>query len=168
MSSKEHNLRVIENILKIGSLEGEAEAKDKKEREEELMSHRILEHNSTDILCPSDIHRIVSHTDRSIITSPECVLWKGYIANRNKQEKGMYINFYFKNRKKVPLHRLLYKNYVGDIKPGEYVKYMCSNKGMCCNVNHMSKSKYKRKERAKPPEKKTDVTQTHTKNLELF
>ena len=35
------------------------------------------------------------------------------------------------------MHRLLYENYVSDIEENQYIKYNCSNKGICCNINHM-------------------------------
>ena len=51
---------------------------------------------------------------------------------------NIYINFYF-NKKKIALHRLLYINYVEDVSPNEYIKFLCDNKGKCCNINHMKK-----------------------------
>ena len=43
------------------------------------------------------------------------------------------------NKKKHALHRLLYLNYIGEVKPNEYLKYKCENKGKCCNINHIYK-----------------------------
>ena len=37
------------------------------------------------------------------------------------------------------MHRLLYLNYIGDVKKNEYLKYTCPNKGKCCNINHIIK-----------------------------
>ena len=54
------------------------------------------------------------------------------------EEKNSYINFYF-NGKKHALHRLLYINYIGELLDSEYIKFKCSNKGKCCNINHFYK-----------------------------
>lgn len=92
-------------------------------------------------LSPKDIHRICNNIDRSILCSDSCCLWKGHVTNMNNLNKGRYVNFYFK-RKKVALHRLLYVNFVGKLNTGEYLKFSCDNKGICCNVNHLKKFKY--------------------------
>ena len=46
------------------------------------------------------------------------------------------------NKKKIALHRILYNNYVEEIHDNEYIKFICSNKGRCCNINHMKKFIY--------------------------
>ncbi len=79
-----------------------------------------------------DILRLSKKLDNSIFTSTECVPWKGYVS------KGKYISFIF-NDKKHALHRLLYLNYIGDIYEGEYIRYICDNRGVCCNLNHFEK-----------------------------
>ena len=53
----------------------------------------------------------------------------------------MYINFYFRG-KKIALHRLLYINFIGNLDDDEYIKFSCTNKGKCCNLNHLIKYKY--------------------------
>ncbi len=83
-----------------------------------------------------DIRRITKNLRTSIFDVSCCSLWEGYITNKNKDSKTSYINFYFRHRK-VALHRLLYENYVSDIEENQYIKYNCSNKGVCCNINHM-------------------------------
>ena len=87
------------------------------------------------------------HTDVSIFDEEKCVLWAGYITNLKNKRKGTYINFYFKDKKKVALHRLLYANFKGEISNKEYIKYSCSNKGKCCNINHMVKFEYNSNEK---------------------
>lgn len=89
----------------------------------------------------SDIKRICKYIDTSIFDGESCCLWDGYITNINNINKGTYINFYFK-KKKVALHRLLYTNFVEDLKKEEYLKFTCENKGRCCNVKHLKKFKY--------------------------
>ena len=83
-----------------------------------------------------DIMRITKHINKSIF-GKQCTLWDGFVANI-KENKSPYINFYFRG-KKLALHRLLYINYVEDLKPNEFIKYSCKNKGKCCCLNHMLK-----------------------------
>jgi hypothetical protein len=89
-----------------------------------------------------DLKRIIKYTNKSIISSNECILWKGFITTN----KGIYINFYF-NGKKTALHRLLYLNYIGPIYDNQYLSFTCENGGKCCNINHIKikkKSIYKK------------------------
>ena len=69
-----------------------------------------------------DLKRIIKYTNKSIISSNECILWKGFITTN----KGIYINFYF-NGKKTALHRLLYLNYIGPIYDNQYLSFTCEN-----------------------------------------
>lgn len=89
-----------------------------------------------------DIHRISQYINNSIFDAEECALWSGYVTNEKNKKKGTYVNFYFKNKKKVALHRLIYVNYKDSLTDNEYLKYSCNNKGMCCNINHMIKFGY--------------------------
>jgi hypothetical protein len=88
----------------------------------------------------SDMNRISNNLENSILCQNECSIWKGYITNNNSSNRSKYINFYF-NHKKTALHRLLYINYVDKLEKNEYIKYSCNNKGICCNINHLKKSK---------------------------
>lgn len=112
------------------------------ERERELKRKQLTTVPSSKKLRPDDIHRIVLHTNCSIFNEENCCLWTGYITNLKNKRKGTYINFYFRDKKKVALHRLLYANFKGDICSKDYIKYSCSNKGKCCNINHMVKFEY--------------------------
>lgn len=107
------------------------------ERERELKRKQLPNVSPSKRLRPNDIHRIVQHTDNSIFDEDECCLWTGYITNLKNKRKGTYINFYFRDKKKVALHRLLYANFKGVISNNDYIKYSCQNKGKCCNINHM-------------------------------
>lgn len=89
----------------------------------------------------NDIKRIAKNITSSIFDKEQCSLWTGYITNLNKNNKGTYINFYFR-KKKVALHRLLYSNYIGPIDNSEYIKFKCEHKGYCCNINCVKKHKY--------------------------
>lgn len=97
-----------------------------------------------------DIQRICKNISSSIFDEKECCIWNGYITNLNKNKKGTYINFYFKN-KKMALHRILYVNYVDDLNSNYYIKYTCKNKGICCNINHLKRYQYKKKKSEEPP-----------------
>jgi hypothetical protein len=81
----------------------------------------------------NDIKKISENLNESIFNNNTCSLWYGGNLNNN------YINFYF-NGKKVPLQRLLFINYIDDLNNNEYIKYKCSNKGICCNINHLYKN----------------------------
>ena len=104
----------------------------------ELLSHQLKKVDGFKKLSFSDITRIAKYLDKSIFDTDECVLWKGYVTNCKNKSKGVYINFYFK-QKKYALHRLLYLNYIGSLYDDEYLKFTCPNKGMCCNLKHFKK-----------------------------
>jgi hypothetical protein len=112
------------------------------ERERELIRKQLPNIHISKKLRPNDIHRIVQHTDNSIFDVEKCCMWTGYITNLRNKRKGTYINFYFRNKQKVALHRLLYENFNGEISNKDYIKYSCKNKGECCNINHMVKYEY--------------------------
>jgi hypothetical protein len=91
-------------------------------------------------LSEKDLKRIYAKTGGITNDNNECILWNGYITH-NKID---YINFYF-NGRKCALHRLLYINFKGHINDNDYLEYICNNKGKCCNINHISKKKIKKK-----------------------
>jgi len=89
----------------------------------------------------SDLKRICKFLSSSIFDSNNCSLWTGYVTNANNINKGVYINFYFRN-KKIALHRLLYINFIDDLSDNEYLKFSCINKGKCCCIAHLCKFEY--------------------------
>jgi len=89
----------------------------------------------------TDIRRLCKYIDGNIFEEDGCCLWGGYITNSNNPNRGIYVNFYFKKRK-VALHRLLYSNYIGHLGDDEYIKFICEEKGKCCNIHHFKKFKY--------------------------
>ena len=107
----------------------------------ELLLKQLKNINASKKLNYNDIKRISKFLTTSIFDQKECSIWNGYITNEKNQSKGTYINFYF-NQKKIALHRLLYLNFIGDILNTEYIKFICTNKGKCCNINHMKKYTY--------------------------
>ena len=137
------------------------------ERERELKRRQIPNIPSSRKLRPNDIHRIVQHTDNSIFDEEKCCLWTGYITNLKNKRKGTYINFYFRDKKKVALHRLLYANFKGDISNKDYIKYSCANKGKCCNINHMVKFEYNSNE-SEDPEIESDIESEVSEDEETF
>jgi hypothetical protein len=112
------------------------------ERERELKAKQLPNVPQSKKLRSSDIHRIVQHTNTSIFDEEECCVWTGYITNLKNKRKGTYINFYFRDKKKVALHRLLFANFKGEINEKDYIKYSCPNKGKCCNIHHMVRFEY--------------------------
>lgn len=134
------------------------------QRECELIKKQLKNVPFNKKLRKSDIHRIVKHSNTSIFDSEDCCLWTGYVTNMSDDKKGTYINFYFKNKKKVALHRLLYINFKGELKDTDYIKYSCENKGRCCNINHMVCFEYnldetKNKSKSKKQTKKSKKIQ---------
>ena len=91
----------------------------------------------------NDLKRISKYINNSIFCDDNCCIWNGYISTI-KNNKHNYINFFF-NKKKYSLQRLLYINYIGELKNNEYIKYNCNNKGCCCNINHIYKVNDKNK-----------------------
>jgi hypothetical protein len=108
----------------------------------ELLINQLKNICITQKLNYGDIKRISKFITSSIFNKDKCSIWNGYITNEIKNNKGTYINFYFK-KKKIALHRLLYNNYIGELSNKEYIKFNCINKGKCCNIHHMSKYTYK-------------------------
>ena len=84
----------------------------------------------------SDMQRIINNTDDDIFNKTRCSLWNGYVTTTSTS--SAYINFWFKGRK-ISLHRLLFVNYCGTLESNSYLKYICPNKGVCCNLNHFMK-----------------------------
>lgn len=107
----------------------------------ELLNKQLQNINPSKKLNYNDLKRISKFLTSSIFDEKKCSIWNGYITNEKNHTKGIYINFYF-NQKKIALHRLLYLNYIGDILNTEYIKFSCVNKGKCCNIHHMKKYSY--------------------------
>jgi hypothetical protein len=128
----------------------------------ELLSRQLKKIDTAKKFEYSDIKRISKYLDKSIFND-ECILWKGYITNYNNQSKGVYINFYFR-KKKYALHRLLYSNYVGILFDDEYLKFTCPNRGMCCNINHLTKFKYNDEKEIKENDNIEEKIETNKKD----
>ena len=80
-----------------------------------------------------DIKKILKYTNNDIFNNTKCCLWTGSII----KNKGFYVNFY-KNKKKISLHRLLYINFIDSkLDNKTYLSFKCNNYGICCNINHI-------------------------------
>tara|TARA_X000000950_G_C13492601_1_gene488405 strand:- start:12 stop:506 length:495 start_codon:yes stop_codon:yes gene_type:complete len=102
----------------------------------ELINNQIDNIDNKKKLDVRSLQRISRNIDDSIF-GDKCVIWQGYITYI-ESTKVHYVNFFF-DGKKHALHRLLYLNFIGDVKANEYLKYSCNNKGKCCNINHIYK-----------------------------
>jgi hypothetical protein len=60
------------------------------------------------------------------------------IVDNVPEQKRSYILFLL-NGKKHPLQRLLYQNFIGDLKPYDCVKYKCKRTFVCYNIHHLEK-----------------------------
>lgn len=125
----------------------------------DLIKKQLHDIPATKKLQYNDIKRLCRYIADNMFDEDKCTLWSGYITNFNNPQRGIYINFYFR-KKKVALHRLLYINYIGELDDDEYIKYVCENKGVCCNIHHIKKFKY---DRSGNDKKKVD-TKTLIKN----
>jgi hypothetical protein len=143
MGKKDQKLHYqdIDTFVAMDDLVEEVDVKNTKknqmEREREMIKKQLPDVPLSKKLRPSDIHRIAQHIDNSLFDEEQCCMWTGYITNQKNKRKGIYINFYFRNKQKVALHRLLYSNFKGEISDKNYIKYSCKHKGECCNINHM-------------------------------
>ena len=83
-----------------------------------------------------DIKRVDKYLKQNIFDNNDCCIYKGEL-------KKNYATISFKG-KKVSVHRLLYHNYISSITDGDYVSFSCSNRGICCNLQHFTMSKKKK------------------------
>ncbi len=115
----------------------------------------------------TDLRRICKYIKSSIFDENQCCIWDGYVTNQNNSHKGKYINFYFR-KKKVALHRLLYSNFVGELGSDEYLKFNCENKGTCCNIKHLKKFKFNKKEKIKSEYAEGKKDKRSSKNMKTI
>ena len=102
----------------------------------ELINNQLDDIENKKKLDVKSLQRISRNIEDSLF-GDKCVIWQGYIRYIESTNVH-YVNFFF-NGKKHALHRLLYLNFIGDVKSNEYLKYSCPNKGKCCNINHIYK-----------------------------
>jgi hypothetical protein len=132
----------------------------------ELINNQIENIDNNKKLDVKSLQRISRNVENSLFSN-ECVFWQGYITYIQSTDVH-YINFFF-NGKKHALHRLLYLNFIGDLKKNEYLKYKCENKGKCCNINHILKINSKNKSLEKDQiEKKIDSNNKNKNTIELI
>lgn len=102
----------------------------------ELINNQLDDMENKKRLDVKSLQRISRNIEDSLF-GDKCVIWQGYITYIESTNVH-YVNFFF-HGKKHALHRLLYLNFIGDVKSNEYLKYSCPNKGKCCNINHIYK-----------------------------
>lgn len=104
----------------------------------ELKDKRLLDTKKNKIT-ENDINRIADNVSGSIFEDDTCTLWGKQEDHKNylnvKFDKKMGRQKYPKLDYK-PLHRLLYNNYVEEIKTKTYVKFLCKNTMQCVNIHH--------------------------------
>jgi len=103
----------------------------------EMVNNQNQDIDSNKKLEIKDIHRICRNLTHSIFDESKCSIWQGYIT-KIQSTGTQYVNFFYKT-KKCALHRLLYINYIGELNKNEYLRFKCSNKGICCNLSHIEK-----------------------------
>lgn len=132
----------------------------------ELVSKQLTDVPVNKKLQYTDLKRICKYVNTSIFDDNNCCLWGGYVTNGNNN-KGTYINFYFR-KTKAALHRLLYINFIGELTDNEYLKFNCEYRGKCCNINHLKKFKYNTPKEGGPTKiKKKETKKTASKNIEI-
>jgi hypothetical protein len=104
---------------------------------------QLLEYQRKDLranfrLDYGDLKRLSRYIDTNFFTD-QCCYWKGFKTSKNESN---YITFYYK-KKKVSLYRILYYNFVDELEKSEYIRCSCPNKGLCCNVQHLTKKTVK-------------------------
>ena len=113
-----------------------------------ILSEMIAKQRKTDNekyhLEPNDLSRVCKNIDSSIFQTEECVLWKKFLTKSN-DDKSCYVNFYLR-KNKFALHRILYINFIAELKSNQYLKYTCDNPGQCCNLSHFYKVNENEKE----------------------
>ena len=127
-------------VLHIYSINMENKNKllnDEKKILAQMMIKQRTKINKNYKLSISNLLKLIKNIDTSIspFDKNKCCIWKGYHVT-NEKNNIKYTNFYL-NNKKIALNRLLYINFVDDIEENSYLKYNCSNKGICCNINHI-------------------------------
>jgi hypothetical protein len=76
----------------------------------------------------TDIKRLDRYIDGDIFGGSCCVY--------NGERKSNYTTLSYRS-KKISVLRLLYHNYVSNIQQVDKIKYLCDNKGICCNIHHI-------------------------------
>ena len=108
----------------------------------------------------NDLKRISNKLDNSIFEKNICSLWNGSYIEINE---NIYINFYY-NGKKKSIQRLLYENYIGNDLNTQYINYLCTNKGLCCNINHFNIKKKKKTKEKKITKNKNEKINSNIMN----
>ena len=86
----------------------------------------------------------------SIFHPTQCSIWSTSYISRARiriRRHQKYVTFSMRGKKHMS-QRLIYLNYCGQL-PNHFIRSNCSNKGKCCNINHMTKVQYRSKVKVK-------------------
>jgi len=133
----------------------------------ELIHKQLRDVEESRRMTQSDLRRVAKHVKMGLFQKSCCCMWQGYVTNVNKKNKGTYINFYFRKRK-VPLHRLLYQNFVGPLDFDDYIRFRCSNKGFCCNIPCLEQRKYKNRDKMESAQQEVCLLELGEKDMNVF
>lgn len=150
--------------MKISESPDNSDSKD--DMVSELINNQLKNINSNKKLTFRDIKRICKNVNTNMFDKKKCSLWTGKVTNMNSDNKGKYINFYFRGKKRA-LHRLLYINFVGELNDDEYLKFCCENKGICCNIHHLKKFKYQKNDNSEEAYSSEEADSLDSRNTAL-
>jgi len=78
----------------------------------------------------------------SIFHPTQCSIWNSsFVCRARARTSDNYVRFSMRGKKHMS-QRLIYLNYCGPL-PSHFIRSNCSNKGKCCNINHMKKVVYR-------------------------
>ena len=112
---------------------------------EELLSNQLDNIDKHYKLDYDDMKRLSKYLYESPLKQAKCCFWKYSIIRKKLNNTKIY--FYF-NKKKVTVIRILYMNFIGPLKRNEYINYLCNNKDICVNTGHLKKRVYKEVKKA--------------------
>jgi hypothetical protein len=101
-----------------------------------MVQSQINVRDKSKMLTEPDFKRINQILSGSIFSPTNCCVSKKMF--NVPEQKRSYILFLL-NGKKHPLQRLLYQNFIGDLKPYDCVKYKCKRTFVCYNIHHLEK-----------------------------
>jgi hypothetical protein len=118
----------------------------------DMISNQINDVSGDRKLLVKDIRRIIKNLgDKTLFdnNNDDCIFWNG-ICNKkiDDTKRGQYISFFY-NKKKTPLHRLLYENYVSKLQDNQLIKFKCGHQESCCNLKHMEILEVNKKKKIK-------------------
>ena len=88
--------------------------------------------NENKKLTYKDMSKIMSRVNNEdFLNSESCILW-------NKKSNTIKTENEITNKRNI-IQRLLYENFMGDLKRTQFIKFRCRNISKCCNIKHFYK-----------------------------